>query len=644
MTKTSSLPIGLAHRKDLRALTTDEIRFEIDMCIGCDRCMQACPVPLSNKMTIAELNQATIGDEIPPLVARFIHECVMCGSCVPVCPVGDHRDLLMLSLKQRLGSSWDEKADTAHILSNLPQGWNIPLLLRRLREQPALRDASAVPDNYLLHLVAASTLHVFSSDELLVQEGTFGNTLYLLLAGAVELFTHDAAGKEILLAIVRRGEYIGEQSLFSGQPRSFSVRTKRNCIMLEVPEQVIQRLMELVPAVQHYFEGLYAARLTETILLRLSLFEGVPAHEIHALATRMIIKHYERGESLFREDPDARPSRESLHILLDGFVKVSRRTMLKAAEKGAGERVIAYRQCGDYFAGGLDMLGDKQAVSVSAMTRTTAAELPRSVLLQFLRRYPEVRQRFQEQMQQYKESKVAAYSAVFEPFGSALSFAIETDKAARHGLHTLVSDGVIEGTDVLVIDLDKCIHCNECEEACARRHGHSRMNRKGKVVGNLSIASVCRQCLDPVCMLCSRAGIARSPTGEIYITESCIGCGICAERCPYHCISIVEVEEKPQQGENLWQRFSSFFLRGGKERGRRTLPVLQQRVAPGPFDVQKPRDLSEEMRKKVAVKCDLCAGYENQACIQACPTGAAIRVNPVTFFGSTEDILSRKAR
>jgi len=94
-------------------------------------------------------------------------------------------------------------------------------------------------------------------------------------------------------------------------------------------------------------------------------------------------------------------------------------------------------------------------------------------------------------------------------------------------IHSL-SDGVVEGTEVLVIDLDKCIHCGECEEACSRRHGQSRMNRKGMVVGNISIATACRQCQDPVCMLCSRAGIARYPNGEVYITESCIGCGICA--------------------------------------------------------------------------------------------------------------------
>ncbi len=207
--------------------------------------------------------------------------------------------------------------------------------------------------------------------------------------------------------------------------------------------------------------------------------------------------------------------------------------------------------------------------------------------------------------------------------------------------------GVIEGTEVLVIDLDKCIHCNECEEACARRHGHSRMNRKGMVVGNISIATACRQCQDPVCMLCSRAGIARLPSGEVYITESCIGCGICAERCPYDNISIMNLEDESAGGRladtnSSWQRFSGFFTKGaGKERGRKSLPMLQ--AAPGPLDTHRPRDAYGEMRKKLAIKCDLCAGYDNQACVQACPTGAAIRVQPTTFFGSTEDILRQRA-
>ncbi len=147
---------GVQHRSGLVPFTEDEVRFEIDMCIGCDRCMQACPLPLSSTVNIADLNLATVSDEVASHVARFTNECVMCGSCVPVCPVNNHRDLLMLSLKQRLGISWDGKVDMSRILEYLPQGWNQQLLMSRIREQPMFSDAQQVPDNYLLHFLASS--------------------------------------------------------------------------------------------------------------------------------------------------------------------------------------------------------------------------------------------------------------------------------------------------------------------------------------------------------------------------------------------------------------------------------------------------------------------------------------------------------
>jgi Fe-S-cluster-containing hydrogenase component 2 len=153
-------------------------------------------------------------------------------------------------------------------------------------------------------------------------------------------------------------------------------------------------------------------------------------------------------------------------------------------------------------------------------------------------------------------------------------------------------------------------------------------------------------------MLCSRAGIARHPNGEVYITESCIGCGICAERCPYGAISIVNIDDEAE-GHLSLDRFREFFAKGlGREKGRkttRTLPIVSADVvgsytAPGPLDVYAPRHAYDELRKKVAIKCDLCAGYSDQACVQACPTGAAVRISPVQFFGSTEEILRRRVR
>jgi len=634
---------GVQHRRDLRPLSTEQIHFEIDMCIGCDRCMRACPVPLSSQIHIADLNRATISDEIPAHVARFTRQCVMCGSCVPVCPVDNHRDLLMLSLKQRLGVSWDGAADLGRVLHYLPPGWNVPLLLSRLREMPMFSDDRLVPENYLLHMITSSKLLSLMPGSILMQEGEYSRVIYLILEGRLSLSTRVADGGELALAVMRRGEYLGDEGMLTGQPREASARAQTAACVLEVPEQVMQHLMELVPAVRHFFEELNGTRSIESILRRMALFRDIPGAEVRLVAEQTAIKQYDRAELLFDEDSPPAKLRASIHILLEGFVKVARRTRSGTGRAKGDEKIIAYRQGGDYFAGGLDLLSDGQAVSVTAITRVRVAEVPEHAMLGLFTRYPALRQRFTMRLHQYRDTARIAQTGIFDPLAHTGTHVVEEQMSAeaREGLRSLVGGGVIEGTEVLVIDLDRCVHCNECEQACARRHGHSRMNRKGMVVGNISIATACRQCQDPVCMLCSRAGIARLPGGEVSITESCIGCGICAERCPYDNISIVTLADEVEERQASWRRFSSFFKQGaGKERGQKILPVLA--ATPGPLEAGQPRDAYGELRKKLAIKCDLCAGYDNQACVQACPTGAAIRVQPTTFFGSTETILQQR--
>ena len=639
------LVVGIQHREDIVPLTEDEVRFEIDMCIGCDRCMRACPVPLSSMVNIADLNLATISDVVAPHVARFTDECVMCGSCVPVCPVNNHRDLLMLSLKQRLGIPWDGKVDMSRVLDHLPPGWDIQLLLSRLREQPMFSDPQVVPDNYLLHFIASSKVLTFLPGAVALHESEYGREIIFILEGRFTISSAGANGQDLPIAVLRRGEFIGERGMLSGQQRNATARAQTAAVVLEVPEQIMQRLIEIVPPVRTFFERLNNARSIESVMKRMAIFQGIADPDIRWIANKIQFKNFDRDEQLFTESDKGQPARESLHIIMEGFVKVARRTTAGTGHHKTGERIIAYRQGGDYFAGGLDMLGDGRAVTVTAINRVRVAEVPRQEMLTILARYPEVNQRFMTRLQEYRVAAVAAESFIgsmeFLRAAPAQSYA---DAEARAGLRALVGGGVVEGTEVLVIDLDKCVHCDKCEDACARRHGHSRMNRKGMVVGNISIATACRQCQDPVCMLCSRAGIARMPSGEVYITESCIGCGICAERCPYDNISIVSLEQEVEE-RTTWQRFAQFFSKGaGKELGKRMLPMASMKAAAGPLNIQQPLDAFGEIRKKVAIKCDLCAGYNNQACVQACPTGAAFRAQPAQFFGSTEEILQRRAQ
>jgi cGMP-dependent protein kinase 2 len=130
----------------------------------------------------------------------------------------------------------------------------------------------------------------------------------------------------------------------------------------------------------------------------------------------------------------------------------------------------------------------------------------------------------------------------------------------------------------------------------------SRLDREaGPTHEALHLPVACRHCEHPSCMEdCPTDSIRRTKDGEVFISDTCNGCGNCERNCPYGVIEMASARPAPKRG--LLVR----LLFGEGEPGE---------AAAG--DIKR------------AVKCDLCTGVAGgPACVRACPTGAAIRVKP----------------
>jgi CRP/FNR family transcriptional regulator, cyclic AMP receptor protein len=66
----------------------------------------------------------------------------------------------------------------------------------------------------------------FKRGELIVEQGKKSNALFIILTGRARVLTTDTRGREVILANLAPGDYIGEMSLIDNEPHSASVRAE----------------------------------------------------------------------------------------------------------------------------------------------------------------------------------------------------------------------------------------------------------------------------------------------------------------------------------------------------------------------------------------------------------------------------------
>jgi len=115
---------------------------------------------------------------------------------------------------------------------------------------------------------------------------------------------------------------------------------------------------------------------------------------------------------------------------------------------------------------------------------------------------------------------------------------------------------------------------------------------------------------------CPPNAINRGLDGEVFIDDTCIGCGNCEANCPY---DVIRMEYPAPKKPGLFQWM--FLGRGS---------------GPGEEIGYTPEESAKASGKR-AVKCDACMNKPTgPACVAACPTGAAQRLSPDQFIRLVE--------
>lgn len=102
--------------------------------------------------------------------------------------------------------------------------------------------AHAPMSDALAELAARGETRRYRKGTLLIQEGDFGDTLFIILDGRLRTFSAGDNDREITYGIYGPGEYIGEISL-DGGPRSASVITLQTSTCAVVGRRTLERFI-----------------------------------------------------------------------------------------------------------------------------------------------------------------------------------------------------------------------------------------------------------------------------------------------------------------------------------------------------------------------------------------------------------------
>ncbi|HTE39176.1 MAG TPA: cyclic nucleotide-binding domain-containing protein, partial [Steroidobacteraceae bacterium] len=437
---------------------------------------------------------------------------------------------------------------------------------------------------------------IVGEGESIYRAGEFGTSFFTILQGEVILRT---PGSQALPMTLGRGEFFGETSLLSGRPRNENASAGPGCILVETPRRTMVKLMNSNDEVRGGIDWIFIVRE-----LQRHFAPSAAYRDLREVASRVVLRHFNAGEAIFSQGEVG----DSLFVLRSGGITLSRlpQGQLQQAPRRQRDRdaVVSQVRAGRLF-GEMALMGDP----IRRETATTAVaceviEVKRAEFQELTRR-PEA-QLAPLQQSVSKASIDNARMQVRPEAGAAMNF--------------LMREGLGEATDVLVIDESLCVGCDNCEKACAETHnGVSRLDREaGASFAKVHIPIACRHCEQPHCMKdCPPNAIRRSESGHVYIDDTCIGCGNCESNCPYDAIHMAyPAPKKP----NLLS-----WLLLGKGTG------------PGEEPNYQPEPAAQAQGKK-AVKCDACVGVASgPACVNACPTGAAIRVGPDRFVDLVEE-------
>jgi len=107
----------------------------------------------------------------------------------------------------------------------------------------------------------ASQEKAYPQGSVILSEGEFGDSLFLIGSGSVQVARRGTAGQHLPLAILQAAGFFGEIAVLERRPRSAMVTARENCMLLEVKGEEFRKLLEAHPDIRSKVRATMSERL-----------------------------------------------------------------------------------------------------------------------------------------------------------------------------------------------------------------------------------------------------------------------------------------------------------------------------------------------------------------------------------------------
>lgn len=130
----------------------------------------------------------------------------------------------------------------------------------------------------------------FKRGDRIVEQGLKSNALYIILSGRARVLASDTRGREVILATLQPGDYIGEMSLIDNEPHSATVRAEVQTDVLMLGRSEFARCMPESSSMAYAVMRVLVQRLRHSV----RNIESLALMDVYGRLARVLLENAQR--------------------------------------------------------------------------------------------------------------------------------------------------------------------------------------------------------------------------------------------------------------------------------------------------------------------------------------------------------------